>query len=69
MDSHPTGDLAEMTLMTELMKLQAGMFKTKADRDLLVTQALASAAILEREGSFSRGPDALAEIVGKLRSL
>jgi hypothetical protein len=29
-DNHPTGDLAEMMLMTDLMKLEGGTWKTKS---------------------------------------
>lgn len=69
MDNHPTGELAEMNLMTDLMKLEAGLFKSNADRDSLVQSALRCAAIVEREGTFSRGDAALKEIIAKLEKL
>lgn len=69
MSDHPSSDLAEMTLMADLMKLEAGMFKTKEERSVLVRSALGSVAVLEREGGFSRGEQALAEIAAKLRAL
>lgn len=68
-NNHPTGDLAEMMLMTDLMKLEAGMWKTKSERDVLVRSALESVAVMERVGSFSRGQAALAQIATRLNSL
>lgn len=69
MNDHPTGDLAEMMLMTDLMKLEGGIWKNKAERDVLVRSALESVAILERVGNFSRGDEALAEISTRLKAL
>jgi hypothetical protein len=48
-----------MMLMTDLMKLEAGMWQTKSERDVLVRSALESVAVLRRVGNFSHGDAAL----------
>ena len=68
-DDHPTGDLAEMTLMAELMKLEAGWFSDRAERDDLARSALESIAILRKHGEFSQGEKKLQEIEMRLRGL
>jgi len=68
-DDHPTSDLAEMALMGDLYKLEAGVFKDRAERDELTRSALESITILRKHGEFSQGEKKLLEIEMKLRAL
>lgn len=68
-DEHPTSDLAEMTLMAELMKLEMGYFADRKERDELARSALESITILRKHGEFSQGEKKLQEIEMKLRGL
>ncbi len=61
-------DLAELTLMAELYKLEGGFFADQKERDALIVSALESLTILKRSGEFSGGEAALQTIEDKLRS-